>query len=97
MCVAPANAQSLIDLAVHPQDEHPAVRVAGGLDCAGDQIAGIPDIFGGDLADGVGHGAAAAGRLGDRLPDQTTLAGSTRRRSTRPRRCIRGRAEFVLS
>ena len=44
-------------------DGHPAVDVSGGLEDAGEQVAGVPDVVGGDLADGVVHGGAAGGQL----------------------------------
>src|SRR6478735_3104408 len=44
-------------------DGYPAVDVSGGLEDAGEQVAGVPDVVSGDPADGVVHGGAAGGQL----------------------------------
>ena len=61
-------------------DGHPAVDMPGGLEDRGEQVAGVPDVVGGDLPDGVVD-ARRRGR-----PARRSASGRTRRPSARPGR-----------
>ena len=48
-------------------DGDPAVGVPGGLEGGGEQVAGVADVVGGDLPDGVVDVGAAGGEFADLL------------------------------